>query len=59
MLDLIFAIALPAIASALLFNIGASRGGTDVNAMLLKKYTNMTDTGIDLFTSALVMILVA
>lgn len=41
MLDLIFAIALPAIASALLFNIGASSGGTDVIAMLLKKYTNI------------------
>ena len=30
MLDLVFAIALPAIASALLFNVGASSGGTDV-----------------------------
>lgn len=48
MLDLIFAIALPAIASALLFNIGASSGGTDVIAMLLKKYTNMKDIGIAL-----------
>ena len=28
MLDLVFAIALPAIASALLFNVGASSGGT-------------------------------
>ena len=32
MLDLVFAIALPAIASALLFNVGASSGGTDVVA---------------------------
>ena len=31
MLDLVFAIALPAIASALLFNVGASSGGTDVD----------------------------
>ena len=30
MLDLLFAIALPAIASALLFNVGASSGGTDI-----------------------------
>lgn len=59
MLDLIFAIALPAIASALLFNIGASSGGTDVIAMLLKKYTNMKDIGIALFATDLVMILVA
>ena len=35
MLDLIFAIALPAIASALLFNIGASSGGTDFIAVSL------------------------
>lgn len=59
MLDLIFAIALPAIASALLFNIGASSGGTDVIAMLLKKYTDMKDIGIALFATDLVMILVA
>lgn len=59
MLDLIFAIALPAIASALLFNIGASSGGTDVIAMLLKKYTNMKDIGIALFATDLIMILVA
>ena len=32
MLDLLFAIALPAIASALLFNVGASSGGTDIIA---------------------------
>lgn len=36
MLDLVFAIALPAIASALLFNVGASSGGTDVIALILK-----------------------
>lgn len=37
MLELIFAIALPAIASALLFYVGASSGGTDVIAMIVKK----------------------
>ena len=40
MLELIFAIALPAIASAILFNIGASSGGTDIIAMIVKKYTS-------------------
>lgn len=35
MLELIFAIALPAIASALLFYVGASSGGTDVIAMII------------------------
>ena len=37
LLELIFAVGLPALGSALLFNIGASTGGTDIIAMLLKK----------------------
>lgn len=41
LLELIFAITLPAFGSAVLFNIGASSGGTDIIAMLLKKYTNI------------------
>lgn len=41
LLELIFAIALPAFGSAVLFNIGASSGGTDIVAMVLKKYTNV------------------
>lgn len=40
MLELAFAIALPSIGSAILFNIGASSGGTDVIAMIMKKYTS-------------------
>lgn len=40
LLELIFAIALPSIGSAFLFNIGASSGGTDVIAMIMKKYTS-------------------
>ena len=39
-LELAFAIALPSIGSAVLFNIGASSGGTDVIAMIMKKYTS-------------------
>lgn len=38
-LELIFAIAVPAFGSAVLFNMGASSGGTDIVAMILKKYT--------------------
>ena len=41
MLELIFAIFLPAVGSAVLFNIGASSGGTDIIAMILKKYSSM------------------
>lgn len=39
-LELAFAVILPAVGAALLFNIGASTGGTDVIAMLLRKYTS-------------------
>lgn len=41
LLELVYAVALPAIASAILFNIDASTGGTDIVAMLLKKYTSL------------------
>ena len=40
LLELIFAVALPAFGSAVLFNIGASSGGTDIIALILKKYTS-------------------
>ena len=40
-LELAFGIFLPAVGSALLFNIGASSGGTDIVAMILKKYTSI------------------
>ncbi len=38
-LELLFAILIPGVGSAILFNIGASSGGTDIVAMMLKKYT--------------------
>lgn len=40
-LDLICAILLTAIGSALMFRAGASSGGTDIVAMILKKYTSL------------------
>ena len=48
MLELIFAILLPALASAVLFNMDASGGGTDILAMILKKYSSV-DIGVGLF----------
>lgn len=39
-LELIFAIFLPSASAALMFNMGASGGGTDIVAMILKKYTS-------------------
>ena len=40
-LELCFAVILPAIGSAIVFNIGASTGGTDIVAMILSKYTSL------------------
>ena len=41
LLELVFAVLLPGFGSAVLFNIGASSGGTDVVAMILRKYTSV------------------
>lgn len=51
LLELCFAIMLPAVGSALLFNSGSSSGGTDIVAMILKKYTGLDDIGKALFVS--------
>lgn len=47
-LALVFAIVLPALSAAILFNMDASGGGTDIIAMILKKYTHF-DIGMALF----------
>lgn len=49
-LELAFAVILPSVGSAILFNIGASTGGTDIIAMMLKKFTNL-DIGRSLLMS--------
>ena len=41
LLELIFSVTLPAVGSAILFNMQASSGGTDIVAMLLKKKTSV------------------
>lgn len=40
-LELMFAVGLPAVGAALLFDANASSGGTDVIAMLVKKYSHI------------------
>ena len=40
-LELCFAVLLPGIGSAILFHLGGSSGGTDIIAMILRKYTSM------------------
>ena len=49
MLEPFFAVILPALGAAILFNIDASSGGTDIAAMILKKYT-----GLDVGTALLI-----
>lgn len=56
-LELVFAIALPAFGSAVLFNMDASSGGTDVIAMLFKKYTPIQIGNALLATDLLVVFL--
>ena len=58
LMELIFAVGLPAVGSAMLFNIDASNGGTDIVAMILKKYTSM-DIGKALMASDLIITLLA
>lgn len=50
LLELIFAVGLPAVGSAILFNLDASSGGTDIVAMVLRKYTSL-DIGKALMAS--------
>lgn len=54
LLELVFAVMLPAIGSAILFHADASSGGTDVVAMLLKKYTNLPIGNALMFSDAFI-----
>ncbi|MEF9839732.1 MAG: YitT family protein [Lachnospiraceae bacterium] len=56
MLELAFAIALPSFGSAILFNIGASSGGTDIIAMIVKKFTSFNIGRALLITDLLITI---
>lgn len=55
-LELTYSVILPAVGSAILFNWGASTGGTDIVAMLLKKYTSL-DIGKALLATDTVIVL--
>lgn len=48
MLELVFAVALPAVGSAVVFNLGGTTGGTDIVAMIFKKHTHL-NIGMSLF----------
>ena len=57
-LELMFAVGLPAFGSAILFHVNASSGGTDIIAMLVKKYSHM-HIGLALGVADLVVALAA
>ena len=57
-LELCFAVILPAVGAAMVFNVGASTGGTDIVAMILHKYTSL-EIGRALLVSDLGIVLVA
>ena len=52
--ELLFAVGLPAVGSAILFNLDASSGGTDILAMILRKYTAL-NIGIALLCSDIII----
>ena len=54
MLEAFFAILLPALGSGILFNLNASTGGTDIAAMILKKFSGL-DVGTALLLSDVVI----
>lgn len=56
-LELCYAVILPAVGSAIVFNIGASTGGTDIVAMILHKYTSL-EIGRALLISDLAIVLI-
>lgn len=58
-LEFVLAVALPSLGSALLFHLGASSGGTDIPAMMLKKYANVQNIGVALFWIDLMMVAVS
>ncbi len=58
LLELIFAVILPSLSSAILFDREASSGGTDIVAMILKKYTSL-NIGAALFVVDLAIVLLS
>ena len=54
LVELLFAVGLPAVGSAILFNLDASSGGTDILAMILRKYTAL-NIGIALLCSDIII----
>jgi uncharacterized membrane-anchored protein YitT (DUF2179 family) len=58
LLELIFAVTLPAVGSAILFNLESSSGGTDIVAMILRKFTSL-NIGVSLLIGDFLITLMA
>lgn len=58
LLELVYAILLFGIGGALVFNCGASSGGTDIIALILKKFTNI-NVGMALMIIDMIIVLVS
>ncbi len=58
LLELFFAVILPAVGSALLFNIGSSTGGTDIITMIIKNKTHL-NTGRAMLSVDFAIVLLA
>lgn len=56
MLEFIFAVALPSFGSSILFNLGSSSGGTDIIAMIIKKYSSFNIGNALLITNFLIAV---
>ncbi len=56
-LELVYAIVLPAVAAAIFFYENASGGGTDIVAMILKKYSTMDISGALLLVDAVIVVM--
>ena len=54
LVELLFAVGLPAVGSAILFNLNASSGGTDILAMIQRKYTSL-NIGLALLCSDIII----
>lgn len=58
LLELVYAILLFGVGGALIFNCGASSGGTDIIALILKKYTSL-NVGMALMLIDMVIVLIS
>lgn len=56
-LELIYSVLFPAVGSAMLFNTKASTGGTDIVAMILKKYTSLNIGKALLITDCIIVLI--